>query len=133
MRYAYEKTSKDTPQGASRDFCVEMMSLSESGVQYRYEDIQAMSDAGENGQFAQAGSNTYDIFEWAGGKNCQHGWIRRIYIYDKGEYTFEDLDEALAEWDNLVSGKFDDVMNKVGNNPYIVQKGDEAIAPRDKQ
>ena len=133
VRYAYEKTSKDTPQGASRDFCVEMMELSDAGVEYRYEDIQDMSDDGVNGQFAQAGSSTYPIFDWAGGKNCQHGWKRRIYIYDKGEYTFSDLDEALAEWDNLVMGQFDDVMSKVGNNPYVVQQGDEAVAPRDKQ
>lgn len=133
VRYAYEKTSKDTPEGASRDFCVEMMELSDAGVEYRYEDIQAMSDDGVNGQFAQAGSSSYPIFDWAGGKNCQHGWKRRIYIYDKGEYTFEDLDEALAEWNELVEGRFEDVMEQVGNNPYIVQQGEEAVAPRDKQ
>ena len=134
VRYAYEKTSRDTPEGPSRDFCVEMMELSDAGVEYRYEDIVAMSEAGENGQFAQAGSDgTYPIFEWAGGINCQHGWKRRIYIYEQGEYTFEDLDEALEEWNTLVADRFDSVMDAVGNNPYIVQQGEEAVAPRDKQ
>ena len=135
VRYSYYKASKDTPAGASRDFCVEMMELSDAGVQYRYEDIQAMSDAGENGQFAAAGEATYRIFEWAGGKHCQHGFQRNIYIYNPNgdPVEFIDLAEAEAEWDGLVSGKFDSVMVSVGNNPYVPQKGDEAIAPRDKQ
>ena len=133
VRYSYFKATSKTPKGNSRDFCVEMMDLSDSGVMYRFEDIQAMSDAGENSQFAAAGESTYSIFDWAGGKNCYHGWQRNIFIYDQGEYTFDDYDEALAEWDNLIGGKFEDVMNKVGNNPYVVQKGDEAVAPIDKQ
>ena len=32
-----------------------MMDLSDAGVEYRYEDIQEMSDDGVNGQFAQSG------------------------------------------------------------------------------
>jgi len=133
VRYSYYKASKKTPKYPSRDFCVEMMDLSDAGVMYRYEDIQDMSDAGENSQFARAGESSYSIFDHAGGVNCYHGWTRNIFIYEKGEFTFEDYDEALAEWDNLIAGKFDDVMTKVGDNPYIVQKGDEAIAPIDKQ
>lgn len=140
VRYAYEKTSKDTPVGESRDFCIEMMDLSDGGVMYRYEDIAlgeagSMSEAGENGSFARAGESKYDIFEWAGGVNCQHGWKRRIFVYKpEGELgEFVDIAEAHAEWDNLVAGQFDDVMERVGNNPYIVQQGGEAVAPRDKQ
>lgn len=132
VRYSYYKASKATPKGNSRDFCVEMMDLSDAGVMYRFEDIQDMSDAGENGQFAAAGQSTYDIFEWAGGKNCYHGWQRNIFVYDP-EYKFSDTAEAESDWDALVAGQFEDVMNKVGNNPYVVQKGDEAVAPIDKQ
>ncbi len=133
VRYAYEVCSTDNVPGKSRDFCVEMMELSDAGVEYRYEDIQEMSDDGVNGQFAQSGQRTYRLFDWAGGVNCQHGWKRRIYIYDQGEYTFANLDEALIEWNELVGDRFNDVMDAVGNNPYIVQQGDEAVAPRDKQ
>ena len=133
VRYAYEVCSTDNVPGKSRDFCVEMMELSDAGVEYRYEDIQDMSDDGVNGQFAASGQRTYRLFDWAGGLNCQHGWKRRIYIYDQGEYTFSDLDEALMEWNDLVGDRFNDVMDAVGNNPYIVQQGEEAVAPRDKQ
>lgn len=134
VRYSYFKASKKTPKYPSRDFCVEMMDLSDSGVMYRYEDIQEMSDDGVNGQFAEAGSGgKYRLFDWAGGKNCYHGWQRNIFIYDRGEIVFEDMDEALEEWNKLIGGDFEDVMVQVGNNPYIVQKGDEAIAPIDKQ
>ena len=133
VRYAYEVCSTDNVPGKSRDFCVEMMELSDAGVEYRYEDIQDMSDDGVNGQFAASGQRTYRLFDWAGGVNCQHGWKRRIYIYDQGEYTFSDLDEALMEWNDLVGDRFNDVMDAVGNNPYIVQQGEEAVAPRDKQ
>lgn len=133
VRYSYYKASKKTPTYPSRDFCVEMMDLSDSGVMYRYEDIQDMSDAGENSQFARAGESSYSIFDHAGGVNCYHGWQRNIFIYDQGQYTFEDYDQALEEWDTLIKGDFEGVMNKVANNPYVVQKGDEAIAPIDKQ
>lgn len=132
VRYRYYKASQATPKGNSRDFCVEMMDLSDAGVEYRFEDLQNMEDAGVNQQFAAAGEKSYSIFDWAGGKNCYHGFKRSIYIYDP-ERTFTDLSEAKAEWDNLVLGKFDSVMDRVGNNPDIVQQGEEAVAPIDKQ
>ena len=37
------------------------------------------------------------------------------------------------EWNDLVGDRFNDVMDAVGNNPYVVQQGEEAVAPRDKQ
>lgn len=132
VRYSYYKASNKTPVGQSRDFCVEMMELSDSGVQYRYEDIAigengSMSEAGENGQFAESGSSRYDIFEFAGGKNCYHGWQRNIYIFaPEGEPAVVDrLPELYEDWDAT--------MNRVGNNPYVVQKGDESVAMIDKQ
>ena len=131
VRYSYFKASNKTPKNPSRDFCVEMMELSDAGVMYRYEDLQAMSESEPQPGMGQGGDDYYSIFDW--GKNCHHGFQRNIFIYDQGEYTFEDYDEALAEWDSLISGKFEDVMNKVGNNPYVPAKGDEAVAPIDKQ
>jgi len=86
-----------------------------------------MSDAGENGQFAESGLNRYDIFEFAGGKNCYHGWQRNIYIFaPEGEAAVRDrLPDFYEDWDAT--------MRSVGNNPYVVQKGDEAVAMIDKQ
>ena len=132
VRYSYFKAAKSTPKGESRDFCIEMMGLSDSGVEYRYEDIAlgqqgSMSDAGENGQFAESGLSKYDIFEFAGGKNCYHGWQRNIYIFaPEGEAAVRDrLPDFYEDWDST--------MRSVGNNPYVVQKGDEAVAMIDKQ
>lgn len=124
VRYQYFKATNKVPKGNSRDFCIEMMDLADAGVQYRYEDIQNMSDDGVNSQFAAAGESSYSIFDWAGGKNCYHGFKRLIYVYVPDGLP-DTLDGFYADWD--------DVMQRVGNNPYIVQKGDEAIAPIDKQ
>ena len=124
VRYQYFKATSKQPVGDSRDFCIEMMDLAQGGVQYRYEDIANMSSDGVNGQFAAAGQSTYDIFEWAGGKNCYHGWKRLIYVY---------VPDGLPDTTDGLYEDWDDVMQRVGNNPYVVQKGDEAIAPIDKQ
>ena len=124
VRYKYFKATNRQPQGESRDFCIEMMDLSDGGVQYRYEDIENMSFDGVNGKFAAAGEANYDIFSWAGGKNCYHGWKRLIYVY---------VPDGLPDTTDGFYEDWDDVMRKVGNNPYVVQQGDEAVAPIDKQ
>lgn len=63
----------------SREFCREMVRLSKGGIVWRYEDIQEMSSAGVNGQFAEQGKTTYNIFRYVGGVNCHHFWMRAIY------------------------------------------------------
>jgi len=120
VRYAYQKTS-NTPNKAgngSREFCKKMMEWSNAGLEWRMEDINEMSDNGINGEFAEKGFSSYSLFDWKGGCYCRHGFLRRIYFRKQ------------------VSGRF--LPNKgmtnekrVGNNPFIKQKGDEAIAPYD--
>lgn len=115
LRYAYSQNlSAD-----SRDFCREMVGLSKSGRVFRYEDIARMSDEGVNGSFAPQGSSNYDIFTWKGGVYCHHFWKRQIYFRKRDE-----------------NGKF--LPNKglendkrVGNVPFLPQKGEEGIAPID--
>jgi hypothetical protein len=130
LRYAYSQfdSTAVSKTGVSRDFCQNMVALSEEGVQYRYEDIADMSADGINGEFAAKGESTYDIFEWKGGKNCYHWWDRLIYIYapegDAGEPWEGDI-PAADEWD--------EVMMRVGNNPYVPQPGVEGIAPIEMQ
>jgi hypothetical protein len=75
VRYRYSTWISEN----SREFCREMVRLSKGGIVWRYEDIQEMSSSGVNGQFAEQGKTTYNIFRYKGGVNCHHFWMRAIY------------------------------------------------------
>ena len=116
VRYAYTKTTTKSAKNPSRPFCTEMIMMAGSGIEFRYEDIKKMGRDGVNGQFAPKGRSTYDLFTWKGGVYCYHGWMRRIYFRKQ------------------VAGKFlpnEGMTNekRVGNTPYVKQKGEEAVAP----
>jgi hypothetical protein len=113
LRYAYSQNLTEN----SREFCQEMVSLSQAGLSFRYEDIQDMSDAGINGEFAPSGSSSYNIFIWKGGAFCHHFWKRQIYIRKR------DSKGKILPNDGLNNDK------RVGNNPYVPQKGAEGVAP----
>jgi hypothetical protein len=115
LRYAYSQNLTEN----SREFCVDMVQLSKNGTVYRYEDIQAMSDAGENGQFAPAGQSSYDIFRWVGGCFCHHHWKRQIYFRKRQKGKF-------------LPNKGLDNDFRVGNVPYVKKKGVEGTAPIDR-
>jgi hypothetical protein len=119
VRYAYSKTAKKTSTGQSRKFCTRMIELASGGLEYRFEDIEKMSDKGVNGKFAPKGSSSYNLFKYKGGVNCYHGWMRRIYFRKR------DSKGRIMKNEGMKNEK------KVGNNPYIVQKGAESIAPID--
>jgi hypothetical protein len=114
LRYAYSQNLSDN----SRDFCIEMVGLSRKKIVFRYEDIKAMGDAGENGQFAPEGQSTYDIFVWKGGCFCHHKWMRQIYFRKRKGGKFMPND-------GLKNDK------RVANVPFVPQKGPEGIAPID--
>lgn len=125
VRYSYAETATTAPENPnyeSRDFCVDMMDLSDDGVMYRYEDIESMY--GENAEFFHPGTSGYDKFTLKGGIYCRHGWQRNIFIYAPDG---EPLEVEMLE----IEGAWDDVMRSVGNNPDVVQKGEEYIAPID--
>lgn len=129
LRYAYggDLTYRDGKL-VSRDFCQNMVALSDQGVEYRFEDIDNMSEDGVNGDFAAAGSNRYNIFDWKGGIHCHHWWARRIYVYaPDGEAT----DVLPEDYLDIIESEWDEVMKRVGNNPYVPQPGLEGIAPID--
>ena len=119
VRYVYSKTSKKTNNGSSRKFCTRMIEMASGGLEYRYEDIQKMSDKGVNSKFAPKGSSSYNLFLYSGGVNCYHGWMRRIYFRKRGANGL------------ILPNKGMDNERRVGNNPYVKQKGAEAIAPID--
>tara|TARA_R110000744_G_scaffold373684_1_gene486003 strand:- start:28 stop:1956 length:1929 start_codon:yes stop_codon:yes gene_type:complete len=87
IRYKYARGMKST--GKSRDFCREMMQLSESGLVWRIEDIDNASygklekgkrqNAETNVEFRHRPDLPYDIFTLKGGIYCQHKWVRLLY------------------------------------------------------
>ena len=114
LRYAYSQNLSEN----SREFCQEMVSISQAGLSFRYEDIEKMSkDPDINPDFGPGGSNTYDIFVWKGGAFCHHFWKRQIYIRKR------DSKGRVLPNDGLNNDK------RVGNNPFVPQKGAEGVAP----
>jgi hypothetical protein len=77
-RYKYTVKSGKGPEVESntRSFCKRLISMNKL---YRKEDINNMTLTGENSQFSPKGAFTYNIFEWAGGKNCRHHWVKQAY------------------------------------------------------
>ena len=121
VRYSYQKTNNvpNKPGNKSRKFCDIMMDWSNTGLEWTFEDINQMSDDAVNGEFAMKGQSRYDLFEYKGGCYCRHGWIRRIYFRKRNvDGTF------------MPSKGLDNEV-RVGNNPFIRQKGTESIAPYD--
>ena len=68
FRYKGPKDSKN------RDFCAEMMKLTNRGMVFRKEDINNLSVQAENEEFG-----FYDIFKWRGSYNCRHTWEAGLY------------------------------------------------------
>ena len=115
LRYAYSQNISEN----TREFCKQMVEGSQAGMVFRYEDIKEMSkDPNINPNFGPGGSNTYDIFEWKGGAFCHHKWVRLVYFRkrEKGKFLPND---------GLKNDK------RVGNVPYVPQKGVEGVAPID--
>jgi len=115
LRYAYSQNLSAN----SREFCREMVQMSQLGAIFRYEDIQKMSKAGVNKSFAPEGQSSYDLFIWKGGCFCHHVWKRQIYIRKR------DTNGRILPNKGLENDK------RVGNNPYVKPKGEEGIAPID--
>jgi hypothetical protein len=72
IRYTYEGRL-----GAERDFCQKMVS---AGRTYRKEDITIAGSKGVNKGFGPRGADDYSIWLYKGGVNCNHFWMRKIYL-----------------------------------------------------
>ena len=74
IRYSYEpkRTSSD-----SREFCKRMTSVNKV---YRKEDIEMMGQMAVNPGWGPRGANTYSIWEYKGGANCHHYWMRKVFL-----------------------------------------------------
>jgi hypothetical protein len=121
VRYYYSRnyTWKEGEM-VTRDFCQEMVALSKLGALFKYEDIQDMSDAGVNGEFAPTGQSSYNLFIFKGGVYCRHAWFRKVFFRKRKDGKF--LPNDGLKNDTVVTGK-------VANE--LFPKGEEAVRPND--
>ena len=77
IRYTYEGAFN-----AQRDFCNKMLS---AGRTYRKEDITIAETKVVNAGFGPSGADNYSIWLYKGGVNCQHFWMRKIYLRKNNE------------------------------------------------
>ena len=101
VRFKYIKKSRK-PSKSTREFCKNMMTLSNAGFVYRIEDIDKASREGVNKQLGHKG-RAYDLFKFKGGVYCRHAW--KVILY------------RLKEGTELKEGQSLDDYNKVNNIP----------------
>lgn len=82
IRYRYESTN--TALQSSREFCRRMETANKI---YRKEDIIAAGDQAVNPGWGPNGANTYSIWKFKGGGNCQHRWVRVVYLKSGGQIS----------------------------------------------
>jgi hypothetical protein len=74
----------------SRDFCKRMVNITSSRL-LSQNDIIAFN--GENPGFGKGGSNSYSVFNYRGGSNCKHYWLKFKYDTDSGNLVEAPADE----------------------------------------
>lgn len=72
--YKYVGTLSDN----SRNFCVTLVNRTNLSLM-RKEDIEKLNSS--NPGLGKGGSDTYSVFNWRGGVNCVHKWVK--YYYDE--------------------------------------------------
>lgn len=85
----------------TRDFCRLMV---KADLRYRREDIEAMENEIVNAGFGRDGADTYSIWFYKGGPNCNHFWSRVVY-FRKRNAQGEFLPNAGISNDKVVSEK----------------------------
>jgi hypothetical protein len=72
FKIRYEYVGNKNPE---REFCQKMMS---ANLLYRYEDLD--QDLDNNAGFGINGASSYNLFLYKGGVNCQHWWMRKVFM-----------------------------------------------------
>ena len=92
IRYRYAVGSRKALKkgNKSRKFCQNMMTLSNSGIVYRLEDIDRASREGVNMQLGHKGQ-PYDLFKYKGGVYCRHVWKKVLFRLKKNTEPSGDL------------------------------------------
>ena len=101
MRYRYAGASE-----GQREFCKKMIAADKV---YRKEDIELAETKVVNKGLGANGADTYSIWLYKGGVNCQHFWERKIYLRKGNEslsvnearkmiLELDPSDRPLAKW-----------------------------------
>jgi hypothetical protein len=75
FKHRYRYTGSESPN--SRQFCKKMISANKV---YRKEDIINMNSKVVNEGWGPKGADTYDIWLYKGGGDCNHFWTRETYL-----------------------------------------------------
>ena len=63
----------------SRRFCRTLVTRTNASLM-RKQDIEALNSS--NPGLGKGGSDTYSVFNWRGGANCKHKWVKYFYNQD---------------------------------------------------
>ena len=105
-RYVYAGKMSDN----SRDFCKAMMS---SNKVYRKEDIIKMGTMAVNPGWGPKGADTYSIWLYKGGGDCNHRWNKAVYA------TFEGKAIDVQTARKIAGKKAEKLGYKVVNNQLV--------------
>ena len=102
VRYRYY--GNNNPE---REFCRKMWAAKKV---YRMEDLDKESSA--NSELSPKGSNTYNLWLYKGGVNCQHYWERRTYLRKNNErITVAEARRRIAKLDPSMKKEAEIVTN----------------------
>ncbi len=73
IRYKYDGGQREN----TREFCKKMV---QARRVWRKEDILAAGDRAVNPGFGPNGTDNYSVWEFKGGPNCHHRWVRQTYL-----------------------------------------------------
>ena len=75
----YRYVSTKRASGSSRRFCKELVKRTELSLM-RMQDIEKLNS--RNPGHGKGGTNSYSVFDWRGGVNCQHIWVKYFFNPD---------------------------------------------------
>jgi hypothetical protein len=81
VRYRYQ--AAEAGHRAQRPFC-RMMTEDNESTWYSRQDIESLNSA--PGKANRAGNKPYSVFNWRGGNNCKHIWVRFWFNEETGDF-----------------------------------------------
>ncbi len=106
VRYKYTTLKASGVKHSSREFCNRMI---RAGKTYRKEDIIRAGEMSVNPGWGPGGTDTYSVWIFKGGGDCQHFWTRTIYLKKGGKLSVNEArkiinklpiaERAAAKWE----------------------------------
>lgn len=84
---------------------------------YRKEDIVAMENKAVNPGWGKKGADTYDIWFYKGGGNCQHFWEKKVFVNSKGAKINPESEDARR----IAVAKAEKMGYKIRNNNLVAK------------